>query len=446
MALDETDRLGGAPIRIVRRFRVRVVAGPDAGTEREVEDRAKLAIGTDPSNDLVLSDRTVSRFHCELTTSEHQVTIRDLGSSNGTRVDGVGVREGVLDASHVIMLGTSRIAFRSDAHDEVVLPSSRTTQFGGLLGRSATLRVAIAQLEKAAVSDATILLDGETGTGKGATAEAVHEMSGRRRGPFVVADCSAMPATLLESELFGHERGAFTGAVATRPGAFEQAHRGTIFIDEIGELPLPLQPKLLRVLEARAARRVGGSAERKFDVRIIAATNRDLRSEVNAGRFREDLYFRLAVVRVTLPPLRDRAEDVAILANHFLDALGASPATRARLLTGESLARMRDAPWPGNVRELRNYVERAVVLESVPELDGGVGVPSTSPMPDAAGLFTLPFADARGRILDQFERAYLLEMLKLHDGRAAAAAAAAGVHRVNFYRMLRRHGIRAGSV
>ena len=295
-------------------------------------------------------------------------------------------------------------------------------------------------LARAAESDATVLLEGETGTGKSQAAQAVHGRSARRDGPFVIVDCGTILGNLLESELFGHEKGAFTGAAERRIGAFEEAAGGTLFLDEIGELPLDLQPKLLRALEAREVRRVGSNSYRPVDVRVIAATNRDLRADVNAGRFRADLYYRLAVVTVALPPLRQRPEDLPAIVDEILTTLRAPAAAAAPLRTPDFLAQLRGAAWPGTVRELRNYLERCLILRTIVPAPEGAAAAA----PEAAGAFaidpTAAYATERERAIADFERRYFRALLRLHDGKVARAAAAAGIDRAYFYRVLRRHG------
>jgi DNA-binding NtrC family response regulator len=250
----------------------------------------------------------------------------------------------------------------------------------------------------------------------------------------VVVDCGAIPDNLLESELFGHERGAFTGAERRRIGALEEASGGTVFLDEIGELATELQPSLLRVLENHSIRRVGTNRHVPIDVRVIAATNRDLRTEVNLGRFRADLYYRLAVAKIVIPPLRDRPDDLPVTVAALLEQLQVPAARAQALMTPQFLARLRHAPWPGNVRELRNYLERCLVFED-----------EARPLPAEPSLVPPelpPYARARDRALEEFERAYLLDLMQRHGGKVSAAATAAGVGRVHMYRLLRRHNIK----
>jgi transcriptional regulator with PAS, ATPase and Fis domain len=296
------------------------------------------------------------------------------------------------------------------------------------------MRACFAVLERTAETTATLLLEGETGTGKSKAARAVHELGGRAHGPFLTLDCGAIPANLLESELFGHRRGAFTGAIEDRAGIFEDAHGGTVFLDEIGEIPLELQPKLLKALEDREVRRLGSTSYRSIDVRVIAATNRDLRAEVNAGRFRADLYYRLAVVRVAIPPLRQRPEDIGPIAERLLARLAASPETSAALRSPEFVARLATAAWPGNVRELRNHLERCLVFrDALPPTDVAAAAPA------AGAAIDQPYAEARRQALDAFERAYVRGLLDVHGGNVSKAAEAAELDRAYLYRLLRRH-------
>jgi len=423
-----------APER-VRRFRLVVTEGARAGLSVESQTD-RVAIGAHPSNDLVLDDSTVSRFHCELAVLPEGVLLRDCGSRNGTLVDGLQAREVFLRSGSLITVGGAVVRFEL-GRDSNRIELQAAGRFGSMASGSVAMRAAFAQLERAAGSDATLLLEGETGTGKGVAAEAVHKASRRRERPFMVVDCSAIPGQLLESELFGHEKGAFTGADRARVGAFEEASGGTVFLDEVGELPPELQPKLLRALENRTVKRLGANAHHAVDIRLVAATNRDLKQEVNAGRFRADLFFRLAVLRVRLPPLRERPEDVPVLAAAVLQSLGATPRQIGELCTPALFDLLRGAAWPGNVRELRNYLERCLVYESVqpvgdaPPAAGGLAVDSSA-----------PFAAERQRIITEFERRYVAELLERHQGRTVQAAEAAGINRVYLYRLARRHGIR----
>ncbi len=317
-------------------------------------------------------------------------------------------------------------------------------RFGRMVGRSPSMQSVFDVLTKAATSEATILLEGETGTGKEVTAEAIHRGSPRRDKPFLVVDCGAMPPNLLESELFGHERGAFTGAVSSRQGVFEAANGGTVFLDEIGELSIDLQPKLLRVLERREVRRVGTNNHLPVNVRLIAATNRSLREQVGLHKFRSDLYYRLAVVEVKLPPLRERPGDLPLLVEHIVRNLaGVDEATLLTVRSAQFLGALTQHTWPGNIRELRNYLERCSALHDFapPRSAGGSG-PNHAPAPEGAVNTGQPLREAREAWVSTFERRYLEELLRHHDNRVSAAARAAGVDRIYFYRLLWKHGLR----
>jgi DNA-binding NtrC family response regulator len=330
---------------------------------------------------------------------------------------------------------TLRVEREPGAADPALGEGEQSGRFGRFLGSAASLSPLYRKLQLVASTDTTVLIEGESGTGKELLAEAIHDHSPRRAGPFVVVDCGVIVANLLESALFGHERGAFTGADSTRIGAFEEAQDGTIFLDEIGELSLPHQTGLLGVLDRRQFRRLGGGHTIDLDVRVIAATNRNLDHEVEASRFRLDLFHRLAVALIQVPPLRERREDIELLARHFLGQLrGASE----DLLTKDVLARMRSHEWTGNVRELRNHVERLALFGEGPEV-----ALSPSPEPDAQteGLVEeaiaegLLYSQARAKAIDAFTRRYVEAMLELHGGNVSHAAQAAGVARRHFQRL-----------
>jgi len=311
-----------------------------------------------------------------------------------------------------------------------------------MVGQSSPMRAVFDTLALAAASDATVLLEGETGTGKEITAEAVHRGSRRRDKPFLVVDCGAIPPQLLESELFGHERGSFTGAVSSRQGVFEAAAGGTVFLDEIGELSIDLQPKLLRVLERREVRRIGTNQHMPVNVRLVAATNRALREQVAARKFRSDLYYRLAVVELRLPPLRERLSDLPLLVEHIARTLGPLDSDTARVMhSGEFLAKLARHDWPGNIRELRNHLERCVALHdfSAPHPSASA---SAMPTPETAAGIGRPLREARDEWVNSFEKRYLEELLRVNDNRVSVAARSAGVDRIYFYRLLWKHGLR----
>ncbi|MCU0702175.1 MAG: sigma 54-interacting transcriptional regulator, partial [Myxococcaceae bacterium] len=335
-----------------RKYQVTVTAGPDAGLSKPIEGR--VVVGSHEDAGLVLKDTTVSRYHVELDARPDGVLVRDLESTNGTYLAGNRISEMIVEDQATVTVGKTTLRVGMVEAD-LGLPAAQAT-FGPAIGAAPAMKQLFGILEKVAPTDSTLLLLGETGTGKEVLARAIHMKSRRAARPFVVVDCGAVAPTLIESELFGHVRGSFTGAVSDRNGAFLEADGGTIFLDEIGELPLELQPKLLRVLEAGTVRRVGEDKYRRVDVRVVAATHRDLEKEVEAGRFRRDLYYRLAVVLVTVPPLRDRLDDIPLLTHHFVHGMGRGDFELPRGL----LARFSAYHWPGNVRELRNLVERSL--------------------------------------------------------------------------------------
>jgi DNA-binding NtrC family response regulator len=419
----------------IRRAALQVVAGPDAGKRVEIERVAR--IGARSLADLVLADPKVSGLHCEVHLGE-SVRLRDLGSKNGTFVAGVRVVEALLAPNDVIALGDTRLqVVPLGARAEPLLDAD---DFHGLVGQSPAIRALTARLAQLAGNDTTVLIQGETGTGKERVAEALHLASRRASQPQVVVDCGAMPATMIEAELFGHERGAFTGAVASVPGAFERAQGGTLFLDEIGELPLELQPKLLRAIESRVVRRLGGTRTLDVDVRVVSATNRDLPLEVAAGRFREDLFYRLAVVTLKVPPLRDRLEDVPLLVGRIARDLGVDPSPFLEPSAMEALQRH---AWPGNVRELRNAIERAAALAE--PLDA----PSSPPGPtDTTGTVAsavdieVPLRLGRQRVVERYERAYVEKLLSACNGNVSEASRRAGLERMAMYRLLHRLKLR----
>jgi len=406
-----------------------------------VHDGDLCKIGSHASNDIVLRDPMVSRFHCRLVREEGTWRLRDSGSMNGTRLDGVRVRDADLADGGVLQIGDSMVRVRAGTPQKEdlvpMLPS-----FGALVGTSLPMRRMFALLDKIAQSDINVIIEGESGTGKELVASEIMQRSARADKPFVVVDCGAISPNLVESELFGHVRGAFTGADRDRMGAFEAANGGTVFLDEIGELPLELQPKLLRALEAKEIRRVGETRARRVNVRVISATNRDLEREVNKGRFREDLYFRLAVVGVRAPPLRERLDDLLILVRTFLAQLGVTE--EERLFGQPVLSEMAKHDWPGNVRELRNYVERTVVLQSAsPTLRRGAGG-SASAGPINGIDLCVPFRIAKDALIDSFERSYLSQLLEAAGGNMSKAARTAGMDRMYLHRLVQKHGLRGG--
>ena len=410
----------------VAAFVLTVVEGPDAGKTFTIDgsDASRTLLGQSPACAIRLADRHVSRRHAALSASGERLRVVDLDSTNGTRIGDVDVTDAHLRPGAILRVGESALRVeRAGAPREV--PLSKETRFGRVVGASVAMRRLYPLCARLARSTVPVLIEGETGTGKEALAESLHEASDRAQGPFVVFDCTTVPASLLESELFGHERGAFTGAVAPRAGVLEQAHGGTLLVDEIGELDLALQPKLLRALERREIQRLGSNARTKVDVRVLVATRRDLDREVQEGRFRDDLFFRIAVARIELPPLRERFGDVSLLARHFWTELGGEGE-----LDTNVVERLERYAFPGNVRELANAVARHAALGELADASGTEA--------DAEPLLDLPYPRARDRALAEFERRYIEHVLAKNGGQVARAARASGIARRYFNQILAR--------
>jgi DNA-binding NtrC family response regulator len=418
-------------------FRLLVVEGPDTGATFSLDgaEPGPTLLGNSEACAIRMADREVSRRHAELDVEGRRLRITDLGSTNGTFVDGVGVLDAYLTGGELVRVGTS--ALQVERREPQSGPSSvpRRAGFGRFIGQSPEMTRLYPLIERLAASDVPLVIEGETGTGKEVLAEAIHEHSQRQRGPYVVLDCTTIPPNLAESELFGHERGAFTGATGRRAGVFEQARGGTLFIDEIGDLDVGLQPKLLRALERGEIRRVGSADLIKVDVRIIAATRRDLDRAVQDGTFRDDLFHRLAVGRVALPPLRKRRGDIAVLARAFWSELAPGTPLPAHLVQ-----RWESDSWPGNVRELRNAIARQLATGDL-ELDDDDGESETpvDALCHAENAIRevlherLPFPVARLRVLEALQKAYVERALAEHDGSVEQAAAALGIGRRYFH-------------
>ncbi len=420
-------------------YRLVVLTGELRGREIEVMNDS-ITLGKSRTCDVVLPDDSVSRVHAEIRRDGESYRIVDKSSTNGSFIDQARVTDAFLKPGDVLGIGKVQIRFLPrDARAEL-LPSE-SERFGEVIGKSLAMRKIFGVLERVASTDVTILLEGETGTGKDLIARAVHQTSNRHEGPFVVVDCGAVAPNLIESELFGHEKGAFTGAHQRRQGAFELADKGTVFLDEIGELPKDLQPKLLRVLETHRLRRVGGTEEVDADIRVIAATHRQLRVQVEAGEFREDLYFRLAVVAATIPPLRERREDIPLLIEHFSRRL---PPGMWKPPDPEAMARLVGYDWPGNVRELRNVVERSAYLSPT----GVIDLITTGRKPTGTNEQvefdpTLTFREQKERAVELFEEAYLAWLMQRAEGNISRAAREADMDRKYLHKLLRRYGIDA---
>jgi DNA-binding NtrC family response regulator len=411
------------------RYRLSLIEGPDPKCTIEGSEH-EISVGTADGNTLVLADPTVSRHHFAISPSPRGHLVRDLGSTNGTTINGVMIERAYLAQNAVIGIGDSRLRFEVGGGDDAAALSAEH-KWGRALGASPAMRRLFAILPKIAESDASILLEGETGTGKSLIASALHEHSARAAGPFIVVDCGAIPPNLIESELFGHDKGAFTGATTARIGAFEAARGGTVFLDEIGELPLDMQPKLLRALEDRVVKPLGRNKPIALDIRLVAATNRDLRAEINRGRFRSDLYYRLNTFHLRVPPLRERREDIPLLVAHYYEQLGAGEPP-ASLLT--DFARH---AWPGNVRELRAAIERTVLLDD-PAVWRGISE-DTPPAHDE----NLSFRAAKERAVAAWERDYVRSLITQHAGNLSRAARAVRMDRNHLRELVLRHGLRA---
>ena len=421
------------------RGRFIVIRGPDRG-ESLVLGQSGITVGSGSASEIRLSDPTVSRRHLSVTPADSGVVVRDLGSTNGSFVGGARFQELLLGFGAEIQIGQTVLKYVPDEEHVDVAPTA-SEKFGSMLGRDPKMRQVFGLLADVAASEATVLLEGEAGTGKELVAEEIHRHSPRHGKPFVVFDCAAQPRDLLESALFGHVRGAFTGANEDRKGAFAEADGGTLFLDEIGELALDMQPTLLRALDEHTVRPVGGTGERTVSVRVVAATNRDLRAEMATKRFREDLYYRLAEVRIRVPPLRERSADVALLVQHFALAYAKAPGLSLRPGDLDRLARF---PWPGNVRQLRSVIEHACAISHGPELDLEEFLASACALPPGIGTIALdiPFKEAKARVVEEFERVYLRALLERHVGNLSAASRSAELDRKHLRELLRKHGLR----
>jgi DNA-binding NtrC family response regulator len=440
----------GLPTELpIPRLEVSIVREAGRPCERAViVEGDRVRIGSQQGNEVVVEDRKVSRFHCALAACPNGWTLTDTGSLNGSYVKGVRVRDADLPRGSVweIRLGESVLKIRElGSSSQTHLPAC--SSFGTLYGQSVAMRRVYELIDRVACSDATVLIQGESGTGKELVTHELVRRGQRAKRPFVTVDGSSISPTLIESELFGHARGAFTGAERERKGAFEAANGGTVFLDEIGEMPFDLQPKLLRALEAREVRRVGETTPRPVDVRVIAATNRNLEREVNRGGFRGDLYFRLSVVTIQLPPLRERLEDLPLVVHALLDSMGALD--QEHLFTPGVFEQLRGYDWPGNVRELRNFVERAVILGAADFVRASVepmGMVDPKSAPEiAAPDIEEPFKVAKERMIAGFEKAYLTRLLDWAEGNVSRAARKAKLDRMYLHRLLQRYGTRGAS-
>ncbi len=426
---------------LIQKCRLVVVSGPLTGREFIVSNEA-ITLGSGKNNDLVIDDVTVSRRHCEIELTSDGYAIRDVGSTNGTYVQGVRIQSAFLGTGTEFQLGGTRLVF-CPTQETCEYRLSASSVFGRLHGQSVPMRHVFHLAERYARTDSTLLIEGETGTGKEILAEAIHAHSARGTKPFIVIDCAALARELVASELFGHARGAFTGALADRIGAFEAADGGTVFLDEIGDLSPELQPQLLRVLEKREVKRVGSNSVRRINVRIISATNKKLQQEVNAGNFREDLFFRLSIANIEIPPLRKRKEDIVLLAGLFMrEFMG--DAAEPHLGTLNSASRMLARHnWPGNVRELRNLIEIATHSDQQPiDFASFLYISGTERRASDRISSDRPFKVVKQELIQEFEHAYISDLLKRHDGNVSQAAKQAGIERAYLQRLVRKYGMR----
>ncbi|MBV71838.1 MAG: sigma-54-dependent Fis family transcriptional regulator [Myxococcales bacterium] len=429
-----------------------VVDGQDKGKELAVH-KSIIRIGANERNDFVLNDDTVSRFHCEIRQVNGEYLLVDKQSTNGSFVGKLKVREAILYANCEILIGNSLVRFMPIVEEVKIYPIN-DPRYGDMVGSSARMHDVYGLIDKIAPSELSVVIEGETGTGKELAARAIHTHSRRNKGPLVIFDCSAFPENLLESELFGHEKGAFSGAIKTHRGVFERAEGGTVFFDELGEMSTNLQPKFLRALESGEIRRVGGERTIKIDVRIVAATNRNLLSMVDDGSFRQDLFYRMAKVTMTLPPLRDRLDDLSRLAQHFLDQIksGQPHLADVKGFSGDALSLMGQYDWPGNIRELRNVVERSITFcegayVHVADLPNdlqtrlgrspvGSSAPVGTPLPHGTGL-----KEAKEKMIAHFEKDYLFSLLERHNMNISRVAREAGIDRRHVYRLMKKYEI-----
>lgn len=452
--------------------KTRLVVHPNTPNKRVYSfDQDIITIGATEDCDVFLDDETVSRQHCRIVQDGPDTLVVDLQSTNGTWVEGVRVGQAYLDPDVLLGVGNCIIRF-NPVDEQMPITPSESERLGDIVGKSVKMREIFGILEKIAPTGATVIIEGETGTGKEVAARTVHQLSTRADAPFVVLDCGAVPENLIESELFGHEKGSFTGAVMSRKGLFEMAEGGTIFLDELGELALDLQPKLLRVLEQREVRRVGSNQPIPVNVRVVAATNRALAEEVEAGRFREDLFYRLSVVRLNLPPLRKRIEDVELLIRHFFHKLPFNRDADGQLkltdIAPDALDALRAYHWPGNVRELVNTIERAcsfarthtITLDDLPGYISGTDAPYDLDMPASttedrnqfddvprpADLNEMPFKRAKEEWISSFEKDYISTLLARHSGNISSASREADIDRKYFRKLMYKHEIEVDDV
>jgi DNA-binding NtrC family response regulator/pSer/pThr/pTyr-binding forkhead associated (FHA) protein len=424
-------------------FQVRLRHGPNESSCDLLPD--SFTVGQSEENEVMIQDRFISGRHLQVTRCENRFRVRDLNSTNGTFListhgtfmgDGFRLIDAEVPMNTVLLMGETELIFEPVPEDPLAPPSH------GIIGNDPAVRKLLELIGRVAPSTAGVLIMGESGTGKELVARALHSGSPRASQPFVTVNCAALSPALIESELFGHEKGAFTGAEAKRKGAFEEAHGGTLFLDEVGELPLELQAKLLRVLENGEIKHVGASRPFHVDVRVVAATNRNLWAEVRQGRFRQDVYYRLSVMPLHLPPLRERRGDIRMLAEHFVRIH--TPRDQEVKFTSAALLKLQHHTWPGNIRELRSVVRRAMLLRANSKIEPGVidfGQEHEHAMADAAGVpFELPEGLTLEQTLEQVERRVIENTLRRHDFHRDRTAKALGLSRSALFKRLKQWG------
>lgn len=447
------DEISPRDVISLRKCILLIIDGPNKGQKYDLGRKKITKIGKKSDNDIVLTDQTVSRQHLEIHATADSYLLKDHKSTNGTFINSIRVKEAFLSPGDIITVGNTK--FEYQAYDErVQMEPSKNSYFGEMVGKSKKMRQIFGVLERISPTLATVIIEGETGTGKELVAKAIHTNSLRKDKPFIVFDCSAVAANLIESELFGHMKGSFTGAIKDRKGAFEQANTGTIFLDEIGELSLDLQPKLLRALEQREIKRVGSTQSVNLDVRVVCATNRDLRQMVDEGKFREDLYYRLSVVKIQLPSLKQRTEDIPLIVEKLLTSARYNKKPDgsffASKVDDDALKILQRYQWPGNVRELNNILERAVSFSEKGEITGKhlqfifneVTLAPDDPLITGAGVDTnIPFKEAKQKIVESFEKEYLEELLKKNKSNVSKAAREAKIDRKHLRNLLIKYEI-----
>lgn len=441
----------------LRKCVLTIIEGPGRKKKYDLGKKAQTTVGKKDDNDFVIDDSAVSREHMQVEATADSYLLKDMGSTNGTFINGIKVKEAFLAPGDVITIGSTKIEYQ--AYDEKVeMEPSSQTQFGNMVGKNKKMRQIFGVLERISPTLATVIIEGETGTGKELVAQAIHEHSERKDKPFIIFDCSAVAPNLIESELFGHMKGSFTGAIKDRKGAFESANGGTIFLDEIGELGIDLQPKLLRALEQREIKRVGSTQSINLDVRVVCATNRNLKEEVNQGRFREDLYYRLSVVKIQLPPLKERTDDIPLITEAILSKARfnkkADGSFFASRVEDDALKMLQKYRWPGNIRELTNVLERAVSFSTNGMIDAKnlefifseLNSNEDATMRTASIIdSSVPFKEAKQQIVENFEKDYLEELLERNGGNVSKASREAKIDRKHLRNLLIKYEIIDGS-